>query len=491
MDYRSPPVAELLARNALFEVRAFVAGEWIASEETASVEDPASGLEIARVTVCDVDLARRAVNAAERAFSTWSTMLARQRGQILRRWADLIEENVDDLALIITAEQGKPLAEARGEILYGAGFVHWFASEGERAYGETIPSHKPTSKLVVSMQPVGVTAAITPWNFPSAMIARKAAAALAAGCTMIVQPSLDTPLSALALGRLAERAGIPAGVFQVLVGDPVALSEEFVADERVRALSFTGSTEVGRILLSKAGKTIKKVSMELGGNAPFIVFGDADLEEAVRLCIEAKFATSGQDCLAANRIYIQSPLYDRFCASFAAAAARLKVGHGLDPESAIGPMTKRSVVDKCRAHVTDALSKGAILAAGKLDDSAGNFVTPTVLVNVTDDMLIVREETFGPIAAILCFETEEDVIARANDCEMGLAAYLCTKDLNRGIRLSDSLQYGMVGVNTSSFTGAPIPFGGWKSSGLGREGSRHGLSEFMELKYVCFGNLAA
>ncbi|PZM14311.1 NAD-dependent succinate-semialdehyde dehydrogenase [Rhizobium tubonense] len=491
MLHPTPSIAELLEHNALFEVRAFVAGEWKASEKTIGVENPASGLEIARVTVCGADVAQEAINAAESAFSIWSTMLARKRGQILRRWADLIEENVEELALIITAEQGKPLAESRGEVLYGAGFVHWFASEGERAYGETIPSHKPNSKLVVSMQPVGVTAAITPWNFPSAMIARKAAAALAAGCTMIVQPSLDTPLSALALARLAERAGIPAGVFQVVVGDPVVLSEEFISDQRVRALSFTGSTEVGRILLSKAGRTVKKVSMELGGNAPFIVFGDADLEEAVRLCVEAKFATSGQDCLAANRIYIQSPLYDRFCASFAKAVALLKVGDGLDPESDIGPMTKRSVVEKCRAHVKDALSKGAIIATGKLDEREGNFVTPTVIVNVTDDMLIVREETFGPVAAILSFETEEEVVARANDCEMGLAAYVCTRDLNRGIRLSENLQYGMVALNTSSFTGAPIPFGGWKSSGLGREGSRHGLSEFMELKYVCFGNLAA
>lgn len=491
MHHSSPPIAELLERNALFEVRAFVAGEWIASGDTIRVDDPASGTEIARVTACDAIVARRAIDAAELAFSTWGTMLARRRGQILRRWADLIEENVEELAFIITTEQGKPLAEARGEILYGAGFVHWFASEGERAYGETIPSHKASSKLVVSMQPVGVTAAITPWNFPSAMIARKAAAALAAGCTMIVQPSLDTPLSALALARLAERAGIPAGVFQVVIGDPVMLSDEFISDERVQALSFTGSTEVGRILLSKAGRTVKKVSMELGGNAPFIVFSDAHLDEAVRLCIEAKFATSGQDCLAANRIYVQSPLHDRFCALFSQAVTRLKVGHGLDPESDIGPMTKRSVVEKCRAHVEDALSKGASIAAGKLDDDKGNFVTPTVLVNVTDDMLIVREETFGPVAAILSFETEEEVVARANDCEMGLAAYVCTRDLNRGIRLSENLQYGMVGVNTASFTGAPIPFGGWKSSGLGREGSRHGLSEFMELKYVCFGNLAA
>ncbi|SCB55428.1 succinate-semialdehyde dehydrogenase / glutarate-semialdehyde dehydrogenase [Bradyrhizobium shewense] len=398
--------------------------------------------------------------------------------------------HAEELAVLLTCEQGKPLAEARSEIGYGAGFFQWFAAEGERAYGETIPSHKPGSVLQVRMQPVGVAAAITPWNFPVAMITRKAGAAMAAGCPVIVKPAPETPLSALALARLAEEAGVPPGVFQVLVGNPIELSKPLLRDARVRALSFTGSTEVGRLLLEGAAQTVKKVSLELGGHAPFIIFDDVDLDKAVKGTMAAKFATSGQDCLAANRIYVQRGIYNAFVEKFSAAITRLRVGHGLETATDIGPMTKSSVAEKCRAHINDAVAKGARVISGKQDHAFGqNFVCPALLSDVTDDMLISSEETFGPVAAVLPFDTEEEVLARANCSEMGLAAYVYTDSLRRALRLSENIEYGMVGINTASFTGPPIPFGGWKQSGLGREGSRHGIQEYMELKYVCFGDL--
>ncbi|MCP1835589.1 succinate-semialdehyde dehydrogenase/glutarate-semialdehyde dehydrogenase/aspartate-semialdehyde dehydrogenase [Bradyrhizobium sp. USDA 4532] len=401
-------------------------------------------------------------------------------------------EHLDDLATLVTSEQGKPLADARHEIAYGAGFLEWFAAEGERAYGETIPSHKLESLLYVRVQPIGVAAAVTPWNFPVAMITRKAGAALAAGCPIIVKPAPETPLSALAVARLAQQAGVPPGVFQVVIGNPVELSAPLLRDTRVRALSFTGSTQVGRLLLEGAAETVKKVSLELGGHAPFVVFDDVDLDKAVRGAMAAKFATSGQDCLAANRIYVQRGVYGAFVQALAAAVDQLKVGHGLDPGTDIGPMTKLSVANKCRAHIDDAVRKGA--RAISANEGAGlgvNFVLPTLLSEVTEDMLIAREETFGPVAAVLPFESEEEVIARANASEMGLAGYVYTDNLRRALRVSERIECGMIGVNTASFTGPPIPFGGWKQSGIGREGSRHGLAEYMELKYVCFGDLSA
>lgn len=481
-----------LQRPDLLEHRAFLKGTWMARGKTLGVIDPATHEHIINVADCSLEDADTAVDAAKTAFLEWRDRLPAERGQILRAWGKLMRDNAQDLAVIMTAEQGKPLAESRGEIFYAADFLEWFAAEGERAYGETIPSHLPGSRLSVHMQPLGVTVAITPWNFPSAMITRKAGAALAAGCTMIVKPAPETPLSALALTKLAQEAGMPPGVFQVLTGEAEPLARRLLEHTAVRAFSFTGSTEVGRILLTQSAMTIKKASLELGGHAPFILFDDADLSKAVKGCIGAKFATSGQDCLAANRIYVQRGLYSRFVDQFAKATAELTVGHGLEPGIDIGPMTRPSVAEKCRQQIAQALSSGARLVCGGQDSPlGGNFVTPTVLADVTDDMLIAREETFGPIAAILPFDDEQEVLARANATEMGLAAYVYTNDLGRAMRLTDRLEYGMVAVNTPKFTGAPIPFGGWKQSGLGREGSRHGLSEYLEAKYVCFGNLAA
>ncbi|WP_105402656.1 MULTISPECIES: NAD-dependent succinate-semialdehyde dehydrogenase [Neorhizobium] len=481
-----------LQRPDLLERRAFLSGTWVARGETLGVVDPATGEHLVDVAACSLEDADAAVDAAKNAFLAWRDKLPVERGQILRIWGKLMRDNAQDLAVIMTAEQGKPLAEALGEISYAANFLEWFAAEGERAYGETIPSHLPGSRLSVQMQPLGVTVAITPWNFPSAMITRKAGAALAAGCTMIVKPAPETPLSALALAKLAQEAGMPAGVFQVLTGEAAPLARRLLEHTDVRAFSFTGSTEVGRILLTQSAATVKKASLELGGHAPFILFDDAKLSDAVKGCIGAKFATSGQDCLAANRIYVQRGHYDRFVDAFAKATLELKVGHGLEPRTDIGPMTRPSVAEKCRQQIAQAISAGARLVCGGQDSPlGGNFVTPTVLADVTDDMLIAREETFGPVAAILPFDDEQDVLARANATEMGLAAYVYTNDLGRAMRLTDRLEYGMIAVNTPKFTGASIPFGGWKQSGLGREGSRHGLLEYLEAKYVCFGNLAA
>jgi succinate-semialdehyde dehydrogenase/glutarate-semialdehyde dehydrogenase/aspartate-semialdehyde dehydrogenase len=481
-----------LQRPDLIERRAFLSGTWVAPGETLGVVDPATGEHLVDVAACSLEDADAAVDAAKNAFLAWRGKLPVERGQILRLWGKLMRDNAQDLAVIMTAEQGKPLAESLGEISYAANFLEWFAAEGERAYGETIPSHLPGSRLSVQMQPLGVTVAITPWNFPSAMITRKAGAALAAGCTMIVKPAPETPLSALALAKLAQKAGMPAGVFQVLTGEAAPLARRLLQHTDVRAFSFTGSTEVGRILLTQSAATVKKASLELGGHAPFILFDDAKLSDAVKGCIGAKFATSGQDCLAANRIYVQRGHYDRFVDAFAKASLELKVGHGLEPHTDIGPMTRPSVAEKCRQQIAQALAAGARLVCGGQDSPLGeNFVTPTVLADVTDDMLIAREETFGPVAAILPFNDEQDVLARANATEMGLAAYVYTNDLGRAMRLTDRLEYGMIAVNTPKFTGASIPFGGWKQSGLGREGSRHGLLEYLEAKYVCFGNLAA
>ncbi|SFQ34146.1 succinate semialdehyde dehydrogenase [Bradyrhizobium sp. Ghvi] len=482
---------ESLRRRDFVAGDALIDGRWIVGEERDVVVDPATGEEIADVARCSAENVNVAIAAAERAFAAWRELLPARRGAILRSWASLMLDHSEELAVLVTSEQGKPLAEARHEITYGAGFLEWFAAEGERAYGETIPSHKPGSLLQVRMQPIGLTAAITPWNFPVAMIARKAGAALAAGCPMIVKPAAETPLSALAVARLAEEAGVPRGVFQVLVGNPAELSTPLLRDTRIRALSFTGSTQVGRLLLEGAADTVKKVSLELGGHAPFVIFDDVDLEKAVKGAVAAKFATSGQDCLAANRIYVQRSIYDAFVEAFGASVTQLKLGHGLEPATDIGPMTKLSVANKCKAQIDDAVTKGARVISASRDVSPGpNFVFPTLLAEVTDDMLIAREETFGPVAAVLPFGSEEEVVARANASEMGLAGYVYTDDLRRALRLSERLEYGMLGINTASFTGPPIPFGGWKQSGLGREGSRHGLAEYMELKYVCFGDLA-
>lgn len=480
-----------LRRRDFLSGAALVDGQWVSSGERDRVIDPATGEEIADVARCGPSEMQTAIAAAERSFPAWRELLPARRGALLRRWASLMIEHEEELAIVVTSEQGKPLAEARQEIAYGADFLEWFAAEGERAYGETIPSHKFGSLLHVRMQPIGIAAAITPWNFPAAMITRKAGAALAAGCPIIVKPAPETPLSALALARLAEQAGLPRGVFQVLVGNPIELSKPLLGDKRIRALSFTGSTEVGRLLLEGAAQTVKKVSLELGGHAPFLVFDDADLEKSVKGAMAAKFATSGQDCLAANRIYVQRSIYGAFVERLAVEIAQLKTGHGLEPTTVIGPMTKLSVAEKCRSHIDNAVEKGARVVSPNQCASLGpNFVPPTLLSDVTEGMLIAREETFGPVAAVLKFDSEDEVIVRANASEMGLAGYVYTDNLRRAMRLSERIECGMLGINTASFTGPPIPFGGWKQSGLGREGSRHGLAEFMELKYVCFGDLA-
>lgn len=490
MNKRATAALHMLRRPDLLETRAYVNGQWVNGEGRLAVTDPANNEVIAEVAHCNEHWIDRAVDAANEAFIGWKALLPVQRATLLRKWAALTRQHREDLATIMTAEQGKPYEESLGEINYGANFLEWFAAEAERSYGESIPSHLPGRQLTTRLQPIGVTAAVTPWNFPSAMITRKAGAALAAGCPMIIKPAPETPLSALALAKLAEEAGFPAGVFQVVTGDAQKLSKRLLQRTEVRAFSFTGSTEVGRILLRQSADTVKKVSLELGGHAPFMVFEDANVKEAAKDCIGAKFATSGQDCLAANRIYVHRTLYEAFITEFTDRAKALRVGHGLEEGVDIGPMTRVSVANKCRDHIGNAVSMGARLMCGGLDNHLGsNFVLPTVLADVTDEMDISFEETFGPVAAILPFDTEEEVVRRANKSEYGLAAYVYTNDLKRAARVSDQLEYGMVALNTPSFTGAPIPFGGWKQSGLGREGSKHGLAEYMELKYVCVGGL--
>jgi len=468
----------------------FIDGHCLDADDTRTfdVTNPATGASLGAVAAGGAAETRAAVAAAQRALGTWRRHTPDARGTILRRWADAMRNTREALARLMTLEQGKPLGEARGEIDYAANFLDWFAEEGRRTYGETIPSHLPGRRLMTWRQPIGVTAAITPWNFPSAMITRKVGAALAAGCPMIVRPADETPFSALALAVLAERAGVPAGVFNVVTGDAVAIATALTASDEVRALSFTGSTEVGRILLQQSAATIKRVSLELGGHAPFIVFDDMDPDVAARLAVAAKFQTTGQDCLAANRIYVQRGIYDRFGERFVAHTARLTVGNGLDPGVVIGPLISERAVVRCERQISEALARGARLRCGGSRHAAGPlFLQPTVLSEVSDDMLIGTQETFGPVAGIAPFDSEHEVTRRANATQYGLAAYVLTQDLARSLRLADQLEYGIVALNTVRFTGAPIPFGGMKQSGLGREGSRHGIDEYTQLKYVCIG----
>lgn len=470
----------------LLREHAYIDGRWCSADNLQIIEvtNPFDGSFIGTVPNMGVFETRKAIIAAKRAFPAWAALLPQQRAHALRRWHELLIENKEDLALLMTLEQGKPITEARGEIDYAASFIEFYAEEAKRVNVENITSHLPNRNMSVKREPVGVTAAVTPWNFPCAMITRKAAAALAAGCTMIVRPATETPFSATALAELAERAGIPAGVFNIVTGDPNPVVGELCGNTDVRALSFTGSTEVGRLLLSQGAQTVKKMSMELGGHAPFIVFDDVDLDEAVAHAVNAKFATSGQDCLAANRIFVQRGIYDDFLDRYAKAIAKLRVGNGIDEDVEIGPLMHDRAVAKCDEHVSDARAKGArVLTGGK--KMGGLFYAPTLLADITADMQIYREETFGPVAPVMAFDTEDDVISQANDSEYGLAAYLFTKDHDRAARVSNALEYGMVALNCVKITGAPIPFGGVKQSGLGREGSRHGLEEFTELKYVC------
>lgn len=473
--------------QTLVRSAAFIDGQWVMAETGAqfAVRNPADLRHLCQVTACGPTESTAAVAAAQRAFGGWSARLPQERAALLQRWFQLIIEAKEDLARIMVLEQGKPLSEARGEIDYAASFVEFYAEEAKRPNIESVTSHLPDAEVELWLEPVGVAALITPWNFPSAMLTRKAAAALAAGCTVVAHPSAETPLSALALAELADRAGFPAGVFNVIPGDAPTVVGPWTKDPRVRALSFTGSTQVGRLLYQQCAGTVKKLIMELGGHAPFIVFADCDLDHAVQQAISAKFATSGQDCLGANRFLIERPVYDAFCDKFVAATAALTVGAGLDDPD-IGPLMNVDAVAKQEEHVADALAKGARRACGGQRHDAGPlFYQPTVLCDVPEQALIMSDETFGPVAALSPFDSEDEALQRANDTEYGLIAYVHSQDPKRIYRLSRALQFGMVAVNRTKVTGAPIPFGGTKQSGLGREGARRGMEAYMDVKYVC------
>ncbi len=472
----------------LFRQRAYLDGAWVAGNEgrTLPVTDPATGAVIGQVPNLGTAETQRAIAAAAAAWPAWRALTAADRGQRLRRWQGLMMENQEDLAQLMTAEQGKPLAEARGEIAYAASFFDWFAEEGRRVYGDIIPPHQADKRILVLKQPIGVCAAITPWNFPAAMLTRKAGAALAAGCTMVARPASETPFSALALAVLAERAGIPPGVFNVVTGESGPIGAELTGNPVVRKLSFTGSTAVGKLLMRQCADTLKKPSLELGGNAPFIVFNDADLEAAVEGAIQSKYRNTGQTCVCANRFLVQDGIYAAFAARLAERAGELKVGPGREPGVVQGPLINEAAVAKVEAHIADALAKGAsLLTGGARHALGGTFFQPTVLADLAPEMLIAREETFGPVAPLFRFATEAEAIAMANATEYGLAAYFYTRDLARAWRVSEALEYGMVGVNSGLVSTAIAPFGGVKQSGLGREGSRYGIDEYLEIKYVC------
>ncbi|MBX5440196.1 MAG: NAD-dependent succinate-semialdehyde dehydrogenase [Solirubrobacteraceae bacterium] len=483
-----------LTDRSLLREQLLVNGEWVDGEhgERDPVLDPATGEQIASVARGTRADARRAIEAADAAQREWARLNAKRRSQLLRAWHDLIVANADDLAAILTAEQGKPLAEARGEILYGAGFIEWYAEEAKRAYGEVTPSPFDDRRLLTIKKPVGVCAAITPWNFPMGMIARKAAPALAAGCTMVVKPAPATPLSALAMGELALRAGIPAGVLSVVCGPAEEVGHELATSPLVRKITFTGSTGVGRLLMRQAADTVKRVSLELGGNAPFIVFDDADLDAAVAGAIASKFRNAGQTCVCANRVLVQAGIHDAFVERFAAATAALRVGHGFEEGVEQGPLIDERALAKVIDHIEDAVAQGAeVVTGGKPHERGGTFFEPTVLTGARPGMKIAVEETFGPVAPVFRFETEEEAIELANATESGLAAYFYTRDLGRMWRVGEALEFGVVGVNTGIFSYEGAPFGGVKQSGLGREGSRHGLDDYMELTYLCVGGTGA
>ncbi|MCG2842030.1 NAD-dependent succinate-semialdehyde dehydrogenase [Sandaracinobacter sp. RS1-74] len=475
--------------RGLLREQCLIGGIWQGTPSIA-VTDPASGELLARVPDMDAAGARAAISAAEAAMRGWKALLAGDRARILRRWHDLILSHQDDLAMILTREQGKPLAEALGEIAYAASFVEWFAEEAKRVYGETIPAHRADSRIVVIRQPVGVVAAITPWNFPAAMITRKAAPALAAGCAMVLKPATQTPLTALALAVLAERAGLPSGVFNVITGSSRLIGGELTGNGRVRKLSFTGSTEVGKTLMAQCAPTMKKLSMELGGNAPFIVFADADLDAAVRGAIASKFRNSGQTCVCVNRILVAREVADAFAAKLKAAVGELRLGSGVGEGVTQGPLIDEAAVAKVEEHIADALGKGAALVAGGRRHELGNgLFEPTILSGCTAAMLVAREETFGPLAPLFLFDGEEEALALANDTEVGLAGYFFTRDLSRAWRVAEALEVGMVGVNTGLISTEVAPFGGIKESGMGREGSRHGIDDYLEMKYICMSGI--
>lgn len=473
---------------SLLRQQSFINGQWCdaVSGDTLKVVNPATNAVIGYVPNMGQVETEMAIKAAEAALPAWRALTAKERGAKLRRWFELLNENSDDLALLMTTEQGKPLAEAKGEVTYAASFIEWFAEEAKRIYGDTIPGHQVDKRLMVIKQPVGVTAAITPWNFPAAMITRKAAPALAAGCTMVVKPAHQTPFTALAMAELAKRAGIPAGVFSVLTGDAVQIGNEMCSNPIVRKLSFTGSTNIGIKLMAQCAPTLKKLSLELGGNAPFIVFNDANIDAAVEGAMIAKYRNAGQTCVCANRIYVQDGVYDEFALKLSTAVGKLKVGEGIKEGVTTGPLINAAAVEKVQSHLIDAIAKGAsVLAGGKVHDLGGNFFEPTVLTNVDKSMLVAREETFGPLAPLFKFSDVDDVIKQANDTEFGLAAYFYGRDISLVWKVAEALEYGMVGVNTGLISTEVAPFGGMKSSGLGREGSKFGIEEYLEIKYIC------
>jgi succinate-semialdehyde dehydrogenase/glutarate-semialdehyde dehydrogenase len=481
---------------SLLKTQALIGGRWVDAAERVAVHDPATGALLAEVPRQGAADAERAIEAAAAAWEGWRRQTARQRATVLRRWFDLLLQHADDLALIMTAEQGKPLAEAKGEVVYGASFVEWFAEEAKRIYGETIPSPDPSKRLVVLRQPIGVCAAITPWNFPLAMITRKVAPALAAGCPVVIKPAEQTPLTALAAAELAQRAGMPPGVLNMLTSDTagsVQIGKVLCASDVVRHLSFTGSTEVGRILMAQSAPTVKKLSLELGGNAPFIVFDDADIDAAVEGAMQSKYRNAGQTCVCANRLYVQRGVYETFVERLARRVAELKVGPGTSAGVQIGPLIDQQGLDKVRRHVDDALARGArLLTGGKvIEQGGGRYFEPTVLADADASMLCAREETFGPVAPVFAFDTEEQAVAAANATEFGLAAYFYSRDVARVTRVGEALEYGIVGVNTGLISNEVAPFGGVKQSGLGREGSHHGIDEYLELKYLCVGGIVA
>ncbi|WP_163559419.1 NAD-dependent succinate-semialdehyde dehydrogenase [Halomonas sp. NO4] len=476
----------------LFRQHCYIDGRWTDAEGQAAIEvtNPADNALLGTVPQLTQGQVRSAIEAADRAFLAWKTKTAKQRAAILRRWFDLCMEHQEDLARILTLEQGKPLQEARGEIAYGASFIEWFGEEAKRVYGDVIPAHANDRRIVVTKEPVGVVAAITPWNFPNAMITRKAAAAMAAGCTVVVKPASSTPYSALALAELAERAGVPQGVLNVVTGSARVVGDELTSNPLVRKLSFTGSTAVGKLLLTACAQTVKKVSMELGGNAPFIIFEDADLDQAVAGVMASKFRNTGQTCVCANRIFVHDKVYDDFADRLATAVSAQKVGNGLEEGVALGPLIDQAAVEKVEQHIEDATRKGArVYRGGKRHALKGNFFEPTILTDVSPDSLLMNDETFGPVAPLLRFTEENDVIRQANDTPFGLASYFYTRDVSRVWRVAEALECGIVGINEGIISSELAPFGGVKESGIGREGSKYGIDDYIEIKYLCMGGL--
>jgi len=479
---------------ALFRQQAYIDGAWCDADSRATlpVDNPADKSILGTVPKMGADETRRAIEAADKALPAWRAKTAKERATILRKWFELLLANTEDLAQLMTAEQGKPLTESRGEIAYAASFIEWFAEEGKRLYGDTIPQPKTGQRIVVLKEPIGVCAAITPWNFPAAMITRKCGPALAAGCTMVLKPASQTPFSALALAELGERAGIPKGVFSVVTGSATAIGGEMTSNPIVRKLTFTGSTEIGKVLMGQCAGTVKKLSLELGGNAPFIVFDDADLDQAVQGAIASKYRNAGQTCVCANRLLVQDSVYDAFVGKLAEAVGKFKVGNGIETGVTIGPLIDLKAVEKVEEHVNDAVKKGAkVVMGGKRHALGGTFYEPTILANVDTRMAVTREETFGPVAPIFRFKTEDDAVRMANDTEFGLAAYFYARDVGRVFRVAERLEYGIVGINEGIISTEVAPFGGVKESGLGREGSKYGIEDYLEIKYLCLGGIGA